>query len=360
MVAAFFTCAATAEALTTSKYDVAVELPLAVAFTVPLLWRRTAALPALVAVMAVLVVQRLAYGEIWDVGSSLAVPMVMVFAVAAYAERRAAYAGLVLTVTAMTLADIGPDGTDFAFITLICSALWVAGWALRRQRELVAQVSAQALQLQELQSEREAHAVAAERTRIARELHDVVAHSVSTIVVQAEAGQSLLARAPDRAGECFDAIQDSGRRALDDLRRMLGLLRATDGSTPLGPQPGLDQLDELVSSLRATGLRVEVDVRGEPRPLPPGVDLSAYRIVQEALTNTLKHAAATRVRIALGYEPEALAIVVADDGQGRVPSADPPGHGLIGMEERARMHGGSVAVASDVDGFVVTARLGIA
>ena len=358
IVAAALMTAAVAESLTTSKYDVRVELPLAIAFTLPLVWRRVAPLAVVVATMAVLVIQRLLFGEIWDVGSTLAVPLVAVFAAGAYARLVPGLVGLVVACATMSVSDIG-DGSDFAFITLLSTAMWIAGRALRRQRELVAQVREQSRQLEEAQAERELFAVTEERSRIARELHDVIAHSVSTIVVQAEAGRAMVEREPVRAVVSFEAIQDTGRKALDELRTMLGVLRP-DGNAPArGPQPGLGTLEALLDSARTAGLRVELAVHGEPRELPTGVDLSAYRVIQEALTNTRKHSAATRARVDLRYLPGVIEVSVSDNGNGTATAtaAAGSGHGLVGMAERARLHGGNLAVRREPTGFTVTATL---
>ena len=361
IVAAALMAAAVAESLTTSKYDVRVELPLAIAFALPLVWRRVAPLAVVIATMVVLVVQRLLFGEIWDAGSTLAVPLVVVFAAGAYAPLVRSIVGLVLICVTMSISDIG-DGSDFAFITLLCTAMWIAGRAMRRQRELVAQVRDQARQLEAAQAERELFAVADERSRIARELHDVIAHSVSMIVVQAEAGQAMVNREPERAAASFEAIQDTGRKALDELRTMLGVLRP-DGSRPSkGPQPGLRSLETLLESARTSGLHVDLTVEGEPRELPAGVDLSAYRVVQEALTNTRKHSAATRARVDLRYLRGAIEVSVSDNGNGAATTATTTavpgsGHGLVGMAERARLHGGELEVRREPTGFTVTAKL---
>ena len=270
IVAAALMSAAVAESLTTSKYDVRVELPLAIAFTVAsdLETRRTRS-PSLIATMAVLVVQRLVFGEIWDVGSTLAVPMVVVFAVGAYATLAPSLVGLVVTCATMSISDIG-DGFDFAFITLLQTAMWIAGRALRRQRELVAQVQDQSRQLEQAQSERELFAVTEERSRIARELHDVIAHSVSTIVVQAEAGQAMVDRDPDRAVASFEAIQDTGRKALDELRTMLGVLRPDGSHCSNRPQPGLGTLETLLESARDSRAPCRPDRAGRATGAPHG------------------------------------------------------------------------------------------
>lgn len=200
-------------------------------------------------------------------------------------------------------------------------------------------------------------AVVAERARIARELHDVVAHSVSVMVVQAQAGPRLLS-APESVGEVFRSIETTGREALVELRRLLGVLRGGEDEPATTPQPGLDRLDALVEQVRAAGLRVDLRVEGEPAQLPAGVDLSAYRIVQEALTNTLKHAGRADAEVILRFEPSAVEVEVLDNGSGPSTHPNGSGHGLVGMRERVALYGGSLEAGSrNGHGFVVRARL---
>src|SRR5918994_856128 len=201
-------------------------------------------------------------------------------------------------------------------------------------------------------------AVTAERAAIARELHDVVAHHMSVMVVQAGAARTVVETDPAAADESLRQIEASGRTGLAEMRRLLEILKAGDRNGDRAPQPGLEHLDELLQGMRATGLPVEAVVEGEPRPLPPGVDLSAYRIVQEALTNALRHAGGANARVLLRYQPDALEVEVIDDGRGPAGDAGPPGHGLIGMRERVQLFGGDLeAGPRPGGGFVVRARL---
>jgi signal transduction histidine kinase len=203
-------------------------------------------------------------------------------------------------------------------------------------------------------------ATVAERGRIARELHDVVAHHMSVMVVQAGAARAVGEADPAAAAEALRRVEESGRAGLAEMRRLLGLVDGDDRGER-EPQPGLARLDELLDAMRATGLPVEAVVEGTPRPLPPGVDLSAYRVVQEALTNSLKHAGGARARVVLRYEPDALDLEIADDGPGPVAeTAFPGGRGLIGMRQRVQLCGGAFAAGpADGGGFVVRARLPI-
>jgi signal transduction histidine kinase len=193
-------------------------------------------------------------------------------------------------------------------------------------------------------------AVAEEQARIARELHDVISHNVSVMVVQAAAGGDVFATRPDRAREALGSIESTGREALVELRRLLGVVRpaADDDGVCREPQPGLARLPELIEHVSAAGLRVELAVGGEPRDLPPGVDLSAYRIVQEALTNTLKHARAANVQVTIGYADSRLGLEILDDGAGGEVTG--PGRGIIGMRERVGLLGGELSAGPRAGG----------
>ena len=199
-------------------------------------------------------------------------------------------------------------------------------------------------------------AAAEERARIARELHDVVAHSVSVMVVQAQAADRVLEGDEPAARELLGSIETTGRQALSELRRLLGLLRRFEAAD-LAPQPSLRHLDGLVAQVRDAGLPVELVVHGEPPPLPPGVDLSAYRIVQEGLTNALKHAGRAHARVVVRYTPGEIQLEVADDGAGNGVGAA-AGHGLAGMRERVAMYGGELESGPGATGgYVLRARL---
>jgi signal transduction histidine kinase len=201
-------------------------------------------------------------------------------------------------------------------------------------------------------------AVAAERATIARELHDVVAHHMSVMVVQAGAARSVIERDAAAAADALRQIEASGRTGLAEMRRLLEILKAGADGDDRAPQPGLAQLDGLLEGMRATGLPVEAVVEGEPRPLPPGVDLSAYRIVQEALTNALRHAGPASARVLVRYAPDAVELEVVDDGQGPPAAGATGGHGLIGMRERAHLFGGDLEAGPRAGGgYVVSARL---
>ncbi|MDQ4055582.1 MAG: sensor histidine kinase, partial [Actinomycetota bacterium] len=202
-------------------------------------------------------------------------------------------------------------------------------------------------------------AVADERARIARELHDLVAHSMGVIVIQAQGAQRAIDPSPERAREALASIERAGRSGMAELRRLLGLLTETgDDADSTAPQPGLDQLPDLVDRVRATGLAVDLAVEGDVRPLPAGLELTGYRIVQEAITNVLKHAGATTVDVRVRYQPDSLDIDVRDHGRGSASAATNGGHGLVGMRERVGLYGGSVTAGPRPEGgFSVRARI---
>ncbi len=214
-----------------------------------------------------------------------------------------------------------------------------------------------ASQLEREREERARVAVAEERARIARELHDVVAPSVSVIVVQAQATQRLIDGEQYEVRQALGSIETSGRQALVELRRMLGILRRSGEEPALSPQPGLRHLDALIEQFRESGLPVELSVEGEAKPLSPGMDLTSYRIVQEALTNTLKHAGPARAWVAVRYQGEEVELEVIDDGAGTGQGGG-SGHGLIGMHERVGLYGGTLKSGKrEGGGYFVRARL---
>jgi len=201
-------------------------------------------------------------------------------------------------------------------------------------------------------------AVAAERARIARELHDVVAHSMGVMVVQAGAARAVLERDPAEAAEAMRRVEDTGRTGLGEMRMLLGILTSDGDETSLAPQPGVAQLDELLERMRGAGVPVESMIDGQARALTPGVDLTAYRLIQEALTNTLKHAGGAHARVVIRYLDRAIDLEVVDDGRGPPPAGTADGHGLMGMRERVELFGGTLETgARPGGGFRVTAHI---
>jgi signal transduction histidine kinase len=330
----------------------AVTIGGALLFAVSLAWWRSA--PAL---MIALAAGTLALAAI--LGGQLTTTLSMVFAamfVAFSIGMQASLAGAVVFLAA-TWVDIvaAPDTeyepvSDLVFTAVIVVAgPWFAGRALRGWRE-------RAEELERLTEHVARIAVLDERARIAREMHDVVAHSVSLMVVQAGGARRMLDEDVEESREALQSIEDAGRQALQELRRSLGMLRDGDAPVDLAPQPGTAQIDELVQRTRAAGLPVELAVEGAPRAVAPGVDLAAYRIVQEALTNAVKHAGAAGATVGLRWTPRALELTVADDGRGAAGTGNGAGHGLIGMRERVTAYGGTFAAgAAPGGGFAVRA-----
>nr|WP_269204688.1 sensor histidine kinase [Motilibacter deserti] len=274
-----------------------------------------------------------------------------------------AAAGIATAALAVALAvDARADAQDVVVNVLLFASAWLLGDSTRGRRERAARLEERAAQLERTRAAEAAAAVVAERNRIARELHDVVAHHVSLMVVQAEAGPVVVERDPARAVAAFDSISATGKAALVEMRRLLGVLRSDVGpdapAAPLAPQPGADRIDELVAGARAAGLDARLEVAGDVRPLPPAVDVSAYRLVQESLTNAVRHAGPARAVVRLAYEPECLAVEILDDGPGADSPTPGSGLGLVAMRERVAVVGGSLhAGPRDGDGWAVRARL---
>jgi signal transduction histidine kinase len=270
----------------------------------------------------------------------------------------AGWALLVAAVGVVVLTDPEAGPGDLVFVGAMASVAWLTGLAFAERNVRTAELEERAARLEREREAEARAAVAEERARLAREMHDVVAHSLSVMVVQAEAAEAMLDSDPQRARRPLEAVQETGRSALTELRRMLGVLREmADEGPALAPQPGLAGLDALVASVRAAGLPVEVRVEGEPRPLPPGIDLSAYRIVQEGLTNALKHAGPARAEVVVTYGERELELRVSDDGRGHDPSGN-GGHGLMGMRERVALFGGALDAGPQPEGgFALHARL---
>jgi signal transduction histidine kinase len=280
--------------------------------------------------------------------------------VGATLERRVAYFGGATTFALVSIIyyrDPSASPSDFFFLLFFFGAAWLAGLALSSRSQQALELRARAERAERDREDEARRAVEEERARIARELHDVVAHSVSVMVVQAGGVRRLLDPDQDRQREALLAIENTGRAALTEMRRMLGVLRSDEPQAgPLAPQPGLEHLDRLLEQTRQAGLSVELEVEGEPVPLAAGIDLSAYRIVQEGLTNTLKHAGpGANARVIVRYLPEQLELEVSNDGT--LPS-NGDGHGLVGMRERVALYGGTLEAGPGKNGgYSVRARL---
>jgi signal transduction histidine kinase len=323
-------------------------LPLALLQVAPLLVRRRYP----VAVLGVVVsAATLEYAL-----TSLAVPIapvIAVYTVAAQLDRRRSLLLSGAAALAFSVVSLAVDGGAQAIGHLVTlAAAWVFGDNLGTRRAYMHELEEKAERLEREREAEAARAVAEEQARIARELHDVIAHNLSVMVVQAAAANDVFDARPDRARAALRTIEATGRSALGELRRLLGTVR---GEADFAPQPGLEALDDLVARVRAAGVDVSVQVEGDPQPLPPALDLSAYRVVQEALTNTLKHARATHAAVALRYAPERLDVEVRDNGTG-AGNGGGTGQGLIGMRERVLTFGGSLSAGpADGGGFAVAA-----
>jgi signal transduction histidine kinase len=289
--------------------------------------------------------------------TALLAAVVATYTVGAYAASRVAWACTVFSAAMLGLliayaANFWPGMSlaEGVALFLVFVIAWVLGDRMRARRAYTVALEERARQL-ERERERDAEAAAAaERTRIARELHDVVAHGVSVIVLHARAAQEVMCADPAAAQRSLQLIEDTGRQALTELRTVLGALRTDDSERDeRQPQPDLADLDRLVSELHEAGLSVEFTTEGQPRPLPPGVAVSAYRIVQEALTNTLKHSTADKARVVIRYADDRLLLQVSDDGPPR-RTATGTGHGLVGMRERVALFGGRLQVGPRGDG----------
>jgi signal transduction histidine kinase len=253
--------------------------------------------------------------------------------------------------------DPNHDLGQWIFTPLLFAISWLAGFALRERAE-----RAEAAEMRAAHAEREREAaarvaVAEERARIARELHDIVAHAVSVMVLQVGAVRHRLADALPEDREALEGVERTGRTALAEMRRLLGAMRRDGDDLALAPQPGLGNLGVVAEQVGRAGLPVRLHVDGEPYPLPNALDASAYRIVQEGLTNALKHARASRADVTVRYGPDELYLEVRDDGDGASPD-DGHGHGLVGVRERVKIYGGEMtADAADGGGFVLSTRL---
>ncbi len=352
-------------------------IPLLFGMVIPIVFRRaypvgTFAVIIVVGAIQVLVARRPA-------GPDAAV-LIGLYTLAVYRPRRISIYGLVICLVGALTAiarwhPTGPNNklSDLGFeAALLCGSVllaWALGDSIRWRRDYY-----QALEERATRLERELEALAqvaaaAERARIAREMHDVVAHNVSVMVVQADGAAYALDHSPAQAREAIGAISRTGRQALAEMRRLLGVLRAVQSPAELGPMPGIDDIDDLLEQTRASGIPVSYKIEGEPRPLPPGADLAAYRAIQESLTNVRKHggplASAT---VCLEYDDDELTIDVIDDGRGAAAGSDGAesawasgrgaGHGLAGMRERAELYGGTVLAGPHAGGgYQVTVRL---
>jgi signal transduction histidine kinase len=275
--------------------------------------------------------------------------LIALYSVAAHGNRRLAIQALIGTVIGLSISVLVAGAEELTLQILISNYIiygtaWVIGDNVRTRRAYTHELEARASRLEGERKSQSRAAVIDERRRIAREMHDVVAHNVSVMVVQAGAARRVIDASPDDARDALSSIETTGRQALAEMRRLTGVLRS-EKETDDAPQPGLGSLEKLVEQTRDAGLPVDVVVQGLPYELPQGADLSAFRIVQEALTNSLKHAGPSHAVVLLKYFPSKLEVRVTDDGRGaaqRLANGSLSGHGLIGMRERVAMFGGDL------------------
>jgi signal transduction histidine kinase len=277
-------------------------------------------------------------------------------------DERQSRVGLAVTLIASAIIvfnDPNNSAGEFVFIPGLFAISWLVGFALRGRAEQAEAAEARASQAERDRESAARLAVAEERARIARELHDIVAHSVSVMVLQVGAVRHKLPGTLVSEGDALQDVERTGRAALAEMRRLLGAMRRDGDDVEMAPQPGLGNLEALIADLDRAGLPVRLRIEGDPAPLPPAIDLSAYRIVQEGLTNALKHARATTVDVAVRYRGDEVEIEVRDDGSGD-SGADGLGHGLVGIGERVKLYGGEMTAGpASGGGFVLSTRLPI-
>lgn len=335
-------------------------LGLGLLLIVPLFWQRRRPLTVFA------IVSLVSFGQ-WLIGvHPLFFNLSVLIAMYAVASRRpprwAVTAGLVAELgLLLSFGQItaNPDLTSFASASVFVVAIWITGIYANTRRRYLESLEERAERAEHERDQQARLAAAAERARIARELHDVVAHNVSVIIVQADGAGYAIDTDPEQARRAMQAVSATGRRALAEMRRMVGVLRTDGVPEEYAPQPSLSQLDDLVAQVCSSGLPVDLRVTGVPQELPEGEQLTVYRIVQEALTNTLKHGGpGSRATVEMEYGVRELLLRVTDDGRGAAAPGREGGHGLVGMRERVAMFGGTVEAAPLTGGgFRVTARL---
>jgi len=326
------------------------------------LWRRTQPLIPLACVFVGMTAMAIWLTEPPNTFVAVLILVTLGYAAGRHLTGRVSTIALGIGIVVMVVLAVIYDPNDIFFpVTFFWIVPWLAGRTLRNQTRLARELAEKAERAQHAREEEERRAIAVERNRIARELHDVLAHNLSVMVVQAAGARQVLEKSPERAVEAAALIERTGREALAEIRHLFGPVRRGE-TEPLSGAQSIARVDVLARRAREAGLRVELRVTGDPVELPGGIDLAAYRIVQEALTNALKHSPGARARVTVAWEPNELVMSVEDDGKG--PRDDYElgeaggGHGLVGMRERAAVHGGIVQAGREPDGgFAVRARL---
>jgi signal transduction histidine kinase len=334
---------------------------LALATTVPLVWLRSHPLLVFAVVMGAAFV--LAVTDALNPLYVLLATTLTCYATAAYLELALGLGALVTTLCAFTLVDLlAPwqrgHREDVLLLAFTWGGAWALGRALRSRTLHAARLEDRTVLLEREREEKARAAVVEERARIARELHDVVAHSVSLMLVQTGVARRRIRHDRPEESELLREVEEIGRGALAEMRRLLGILRTSDDALSIAPQPGLARLPALLEQAREAGVPVELLVEGEESPLPPGLDLAAFRVVQEALTNVRKHAGPAAAEVVIRYRARALELEISDDGHRVIVPADGSGQGLVGMRERVALYGGTLETGPrDQGGFRVRVRL---
>jgi signal transduction histidine kinase len=347
-----------ADAPTTSLW---ITVPLVVAITAPLFFWRRYPFGAPAAVFAIGTLASFVDGRLTTfTGGTFFSVVAAMFLFGLLEDRRQALAGFAIGLAAagaVTINDPTQTWSDYFGVALLFTIVWLAAFALGRKLGQAAAAEERAAQLERAREAEARAAVAEERARIARELHDVVGHSVSVMTVQASAVRRRLTAEQEQERQALEIVEQTGREALAEMRRLVGVLRRPEEAPALAPQPSLEHLDRLVAQARESGLPVELTVEGDPSQLPPGVDLTAYRLVQEGLTNAIKHARASRAEVFVRYDDGAVEISVVDDGDGGGEGGG-GGHGLVGMRERVAVYGGELEAGPRAEGgYALKARL---
>jgi len=360
LVAGLFAVAAVVEVLVRPEREgpVVANVAVALLYASALLWRRRSPLLALGIALGGALLMDFALTPILNLFVPFAIVLACAYATGAHREGRASYVGLALTVIGLEAvqAAIGPRVfADYFFAALIGAVTWGAGRMVRSRTRLAAELHEATARLAEAGEDEQWLAAVDERRRIAREMHDVVAHSISVMVVQAGGARRILERDAGRAVEAATRIERTGREALGEMRHLLGMLSDGADRAALAPQPTLAEIGELVARARAAGLPAVLDVRGERQPLSAGLDLAAYRIVQEGLTNAMKHAPGAVTTVTVSWTPHDLALEIRNAANGGVTSSG--GHGLTGMAERVRLYGGDLQAGPADGGWRVSAHL---
>lgn len=335
--------------------------PMAVAVVLPLLARRwwpfaSGALVWVLGAAISFVDNRL----VSSTGTTFAAGIAAAFILGNLGDARQSRAGLLIVIGgAYIIIYNSPDNNAAGYILTpaLFAMGWISGFALQQRGARADEAELRAARLAREREEATRAAIADERARIARELHDVLGHSVSVMTIQASAVRRVLTSEQEKERAALLSVEQTGREALVEMRRLVGILRLGDGAPDLEPQPGVGQVPNLVAQARELGLAVELRVEGEPVPLPPGVDLTAYRLVQEGLTNARKHSNANLTEVRLRYVPNALEVEVCDDGRGTA-DVNEGGQGLIGMRERVSIYGGEFEAGPRAEGgYRLRARL---